>query len=267
MKLRRERTGLTQETAAEAMGGTCTASSWRNWELGVSVPRPGTRPKIARVLGVSLAEAASWFGGQAATAPNGVVPGWMGHFAELEQGAGEIRTYEPMAVPGLLQTADYAAAVQRTDTVEGRPSEAEVDRWVQHRLARQEVLHRAHDPLRLAAVIDEAVLYRIAGDGEVMAGQLEHLAKMAEQPNVDLRILRLDASTFAAVSVAFTVFASPGADAPYMVVTVDRTTAHYLELEFVVQKHAKLFEHLQQVAVSGAGSTDLIRAAIRERYS
>ena len=71
-------------------------------------------------------------------------------FASHEQGASELWAYEPVVMPGLLQTPAYAAAVQRDDSVYGPPSDAESDRWVQQRLARQAVLTRDPDPLALS---------------------------------------------------------------------------------------------------------------------
>ena len=148
---RRKELGLTQEAAAEQMGGGCTPHTWRNWELGLRQPRVGTRPRIARVLGVSLGEVASWFG-EPTPAPDGVaVLPWLGHLASLEQAADELWTWEPVTIPGLLQTAAYAAGVQehRVDS----PSDHEVQQYVNHRLARQGVLERRPRPLELAVVL------------------------------------------------------------------------------------------------------------------
>ena len=90
-------------------------------------------------------------------------------------------------------------AVERTAA--GSPTEEEVERWVRVRLARQAVLDREPDPLRLSVVLDEAVLRRVAGDREVMAEQIDHLVMMAERPNVDIRVLPLDPGTHARGSV------------------------------------------------------------------
>jgi hypothetical protein len=75
-----------------------------------------------------------------------VVPAWLGHYLDLERAVGLIRTYEAACIPGLLQTADYARAVLRS----GYPDapQAEIERRVELRLHRQQVLHR-DDPVRL----------------------------------------------------------------------------------------------------------------------
>src|SRR3954452_19360832 len=94
----------------------------------------------------------------------------------LEEEARAIRAYEQELVPGLLQTPDYARAVIRAawpaSTVQ------QVDRWVEVRIERQEVLVRSDPPPpRFSVVLSEAVLRRPVGGREVMRGQLEHLMR------------------------------------------------------------------------------------------
>lgn len=57
---------------------------------------------------------------------------WFREWAELEQDARSIRSYEPLLVPGLLQTEAYARAVLATS---GLLSPTEVDEIVAARLA------------------------------------------------------------------------------------------------------------------------------------
>jgi hypothetical protein len=58
----------------------------------------------------------------------------------LEAGAASIRNFEPVVVPGLLQTADYAREIFRNGPIELDPDE--VERLLEVRQARQEVLTR-----------------------------------------------------------------------------------------------------------------------------
>ena len=98
-------------------------------------------------------------------------PGWWHSFRDvlpnpyevyigLEAGAASIRNFEPIVVPGLLQTEDYARATFRNGPRELDADE--VQRRVEVRLARQEILARDDRP-RLWAVIDEAVIHRAVG--------------------------------------------------------------------------------------------------------
>jgi hypothetical protein len=169
-----------------------------------------------------------------------------------------------VVVPGLLQTAGYATEVERL--VPGEISEAEVARYVDMRLARQEVLDREPEPLRLSVVLDESVLYRVAGDGDVMAEQLDHLAELAERPSIDVRVLTLDRNVFVAAFGSFTVLTAQDSAAPYMAYVKDRVGPHYLDRQHEVDSHIELFSYLADVALSPSKSLDLIRTVCKERY-
>ena len=80
-----------------------------------------------------------------------------------------LRNYQPLVVPGLLQTEDYARVIlsMRPDS-----DKDDLDVQVAARLARQAVLERA----KLRSVIDEGVMHRNIGGGKVMRTQLCRLA-------------------------------------------------------------------------------------------
>jgi hypothetical protein len=109
-----------------------------------------------------------------------------GNFVGLEAGASTMRTWEPIIVPGLLQTEAYIRALIRS----GRPTDPphEIERRIALRLHRQGRLTERR-PLEIAAIIDESVVRRTIGGEEVMAEQLRHLIEKAQLPNVTLQIL------------------------------------------------------------------------------
>lgn len=113
-----------------------------------------------------------------------------GNFIGLEAEASALRTWEPIVVPGLLQTEGYIRALMRT----GRALEPThlVERRVSLRLTRQGRLTGANR-LDFSAVIDESVVRRVIGGPEIMTAQLEHLIDVAELPNVTVQILPFDA--------------------------------------------------------------------------
>jgi DNA-binding XRE family transcriptional regulator len=264
MRRRREDLGHTQESFAETLGVPLT--TYRDWERGVTSPRVGHRPRLARHLQITAVELGRWLDPDGREkAPNPFdVNGWLGHFASLEQSSSAVWTYEPIVVPGLLQTAGYATEVERCTT---RPiSEGEIGRKVDRRLARQEVLAREPEPLRLSAVIDESILYRVAGNEDVMAAQLDRLVVDAQRPNVDLRVLQFAIGEFGPFFGSFTLLTPPGASAPFMACTVDRMGPHYLDREAEVASHMELFSHLADVALSPGESIELICTVTQERY-
>ncbi|WP_236718400.1 helix-turn-helix transcriptional regulator [Actinoplanes sp. TFC3] len=113
-----------------------------------------------------------------------------GNYVGLEAEAVMLRAWEPIIVPGLLQTEAYIRALMRTGRSWDPP--ALMDRRVALRLKRQSRLTGAN-PLQLAAIVDESVVRRSVGGAEVMDDQLRHLIDMAKLPNVTLQILSFDA--------------------------------------------------------------------------
>ncbi|MEV4627832.1 helix-turn-helix transcriptional regulator [Micromonospora sp. NPDC049523] len=113
-------------------------------------------------------------------------PPWLKPYLEAERNARQLRCFEPLLVPGLLQTENYARAVMRSVDVR---SESEVEQYVASRMERQEILKR-EDPPQFIGVIDESVLRR---RDAIMGEQLAHLLRMAELPHVHLNVVPLTA--------------------------------------------------------------------------
>jgi len=109
-----------------------------------------------------------------------------GNFVGLEQEASSIRAWEPILLPGLLQTEAYMRALMRS----GRSSDPAnvIDRRVALRLKRQGRLS-GPGALNLAAVIDESAVRRVIGGSDVMNDQLHALIEAAQLPNVTLQVL------------------------------------------------------------------------------
>jgi len=109
-----------------------------------------------------------------------------GNFVGLEAEASSMRTWEPIVLPGLLQTEAYMRALMRSGRSSDPPKET--DRRVSLRLKRQGRL-RSPSPLILSAIVDESVVRRVIGGSDVMNEQLRHLIDTAQLPNVTLQIL------------------------------------------------------------------------------
>jgi transcriptional regulator with XRE-family HTH domain len=109
-------------------------------------------------------------------------PGWFHDWPGKEAEARTLRAFEPLLVPGLLQTENYARAVLRTRVGD---TDDEIEEMVSARLGRQALLARDRPPT-LWVIIDEGVLRRPVGGADVMREQLGHLAEAARRPNVVL---------------------------------------------------------------------------------
>jgi len=106
-------------------------------------------------------------------------------FMEYERAAHSTRNFEPLVVPGMLQTPDYMRACTRQ--LAPGLAEDEVDSEVATRTKRQELLQTSHPPL-MHFVLDEPVVRRSVGGDEVMRGQLQRMITVATMPSVTIEI-------------------------------------------------------------------------------
>ena len=109
--------------------------------------------------------------------------------AGLESAATHIAEYQPIMLPGLVQTAAYARELL---ALHGGPmtagaSEDEVEALVSARIRRQEILYQPGKQIQL--VIGEAALHDPPGSIETLVGQLDRLVAVAGLASIDLAVL------------------------------------------------------------------------------
>jgi transcriptional regulator with XRE-family HTH domain len=184
-------------------------------------------------------------------------------YAELEAGAAAIFEYQPLVVPGLLQTLEYA----RLRLLAGHrlfPAlDVEVD--TRARVARQRVLRRP-GPLRYQAVLDEAMFHRGGTPPDVLRPQLRQLVALTELPNVTLRLLPAGAGLPAGIEALtpFSRYTFPDPADPHTVVLEALTTDVRLVTEAEVNRYEQLTGWLLDVALSPA-ETVRVLARLAER--
>jgi transcriptional regulator with XRE-family HTH domain len=128
-------------------------------------------------------------------------PSWFQDWALKEAEAATLRWFEPLIVPGLLQTEDYARAIFATRY---RITRDEIDEQVAARLKRQEILTR-DDPPALWIILDEWVLRRPVGGRHVMLEQVSRLIDAARQPHVVIEIIPASVGAHEGVTGAFAI--------------------------------------------------------------
>lgn len=127
------------------------------------------------------------------------VPG--GSYVDLESEARRIRSWDPMMIPGLLQTSDYARAVIEALTPDLSP--AERAQRLKVRVRRFDLIKDPNPP-DVWAVVSEAALLTRVGSPQVMAEQLGHLADLADtMGHVTIQVLPLDAGAHAGMEGPF----------------------------------------------------------------
>ncbi|SCL27934.1 Helix-turn-helix domain-containing protein [Micromonospora rhizosphaerae] len=170
-----------------------------------------------------------------------VLPSWFQSYLGLEAAAALIRTYEVQFVPGLLQTRGYARAVILLG--HRNAAAAEIDRRVDLRMERQELLRRSEPP-HLWVVVDEAALRRPIGGPEVMRGQLTALIEATKSPHVRLQVVPFTAGGHAAAGGAFSILRFGDQDLPDIVYIEQLTSAIYLDKREDLDHYALAMEQL-----------------------
>ncbi|NEB32307.1 helix-turn-helix domain-containing protein [Streptomyces sp. SID14446] len=182
-------------------------------------------------------------------------------YIEMESICDTIKTFQALLIPGLLQTPEYGRAV----TVASRSWETaeQIDQFVQVRIARQERL-TGEDPLELWAVLAEGVLRQQVGGPAVMNDQLEHLASIAELPNVTVQVLPFARGAHSSMVGPYLLLSFPRVSALDLVLTENPTGNIWMEQASEVAHYRRLFDDARTSALAPTESLGLIRRIAKE---
>ncbi|MEU7580588.1 helix-turn-helix transcriptional regulator [Streptomyces sp. NPDC041068] len=195
LKLCRERAGLDPAELGTRTG--CSASTIASFEQGRRIPPPKFIDKADEVLDAGgVLKAGKEEVGRAQ------YPAFFRDAARLEAKAAALHVYATKAVPGLLQTEEYARAVFGM----WRPllDEETIGQRVAARLARQEIFARMSLPT-VSFVIEEFVLRRPLGGWPVMRGQLEQILLHGHRRNVEIQVMPIEREEHAGLEGPFTL--------------------------------------------------------------
>jgi len=261
----REQAGLTRDETARRLDWS--GSKISRIETGQSRAQTGDVRDLLDVYGVTgdHAEALVQLAREARkrgwwTAYNDV---FTGTYVGLEAEASAMRTYEPQIIPGLLETEDYTRALIRAGLVRADPDE--IERRVQARMARQEILTRPDAP-EIWAVLDEPAARRPVGGPAVMKAQLRHLIDVTAAPNstITLQILPLAVGSHPGLSGPFVILDFPSGEDPPVVYLETATDGLYLEETAEAERYNLMFDHLRASALSASESASLITRLAEE---
>ncbi|MFV2094091.1 helix-turn-helix domain-containing protein [Micromonospora sp. LOL_013] len=196
------------------------------------------------------------------------IPSWFELFIGLEEAAAHLREFHTELVSGVLQTREYATAVFSVNQYEV-PAE-EIERRVEMRMRRARLLTRMEPYLpRFDIVLDEAILRRPIGSGQIMAGQLRRLAQAGEQPNISIRVLPFSAGLHAGLMAhgSFTLLDFPEGNEPTTVYVEELTGALFLDRPDEAERYAWTFTDIAGRALSEQASRDLFWRTAKEYES
>ncbi|QTR05446.1 helix-turn-helix domain-containing protein, partial [Saccharothrix algeriensis] len=164
-------------------------------------------------------------------------------WTDFEDEASTLLNYEPLVIPGLLQTAEYARALIRAT---GHAlSEEEVDALVASRRVRQGLLTRSR-PVRLHAVIEQGVLDRPFGAPGTNARQMRHLADAAQLPNITVQVLPTTAALHPGLNGPFVILEYD--DDPSLVLLENKVASLFLDDDDQIEVFEKTWSTLVGLA-------------------
>lgn len=245
-------TGLSQSTVSRV-------------ELGQAMPSmpdidawcQATRADVGQAAEVrGLAEAAavetiSW-----RRAERRGLPRLQDHVRDLEATAATLLNFQPVIIPGLLQTADYARQIVLSGYPGGRPDIAAA---ISARMERQAVLF--DDARRLEFVIAEAALRWRIGPPPMMRAQLDRIASLATLANVSIGIIPQDAQVKAWHIHGFAIL-DDRADGAAVVRVETLTTGLSITDPESVEQYRQAFALLREAAVHGGQAQRIITSLL-----
>ncbi|RZS82696.1 helix-turn-helix protein [Motilibacter rhizosphaerae] len=212
-------------------------------------------------------------------APNARPKGWWDAYADrtsagyanlirLEASSRAVQCYSAVIPHPLLQTEAWTRRVILATALD--PSPAEVDLRMAICRRRQQLLQPAPDrePLRLAAVVDQAVLHRsVDPDPEVdRALRLEllrHLLRLGRRPNITVQVLPFSAGIPPVTAGSFSLLEPRGLDAPDVVYMDNKTRIFFLDSPTEVHAYDREMALLRTMALTPARSATWLRDAVR----
>lgn len=167
--------------------------------------------------------------------------------------ASRIWQFEPLVIPGILQTPRYAELMIRSADLFDT-DEQSLQRQLQVRTTRHEILDR-DDPPTARFVIDESALYRRVGqpgNAEALAQQLVFLKELSARPAMSIQILPFTFGSHYGLTGSFTGLEIDGLE-PSMVLLAEHERPKGVTLDpAAVARYQGLFERLSNGASAPA---------------
>jgi hypothetical protein len=174
-------------------------------------------------------------------------------FLEYEEAASVVRAYDPLLLPGLSQTKEYADAVIRKLADPGTP-ESLMRTRLEIRLARQNLLEQPSPPT-IMYIVDEAVIQRLVGERSIALGQLDRLISLANRPNVTIEVIPFNAGLHSGLLESFVILEFPDPeDSDVLFIESSRVFIVSHDEAGEISGYLEVFEHLRSISLGRAGT-------------
>ncbi|WP_326795819.1 helix-turn-helix transcriptional regulator [Streptomyces sp. NBC_01808] len=186
-------------------------------------------------------------------------PDYFTDAADLETVATHLHDHAPLLVPGLLQTRDYARALNRATQPLARDEAIEVR--VQRRMERQRLLENPDQPA-VWTVLHEAVLRTPFGGPTVMADQLRHIVSLARSHRIIVQVLPFAAAahTFMNGMARIMTFA----EGPSMVYVESAYSGALIDDPALVRNYRASYDLVRAAALSPTASLELMESVAED---
>ncbi|WP_371782518.1 helix-turn-helix domain-containing protein [Streptosporangium subroseum] len=187
------------------------------------------------------------------------LPRWFRPWLEFEREAESLRMWEPLMVPGLLQTEAYARAIlSRSPGI----ANEQVEEHIAARMDRQGILRRPMPPT-LWVILDESVLHRPIANPEVMKGQFQRLLEAAKSPWIFLQVLPYSSHNVIGLLGGFMVADMPKSAPPVAYIDSQSTEDRVSERIEEVKRLEFRYELIRVDALSRHESLSMIKETVR----
>jgi hypothetical protein len=210
------------------------------WEIGTLLGRCGAdKATRERVLAIAGEPDTGTFLRRHATSADDLLA-----LTLHESAARTVTTYEPITVPSLAQTEDYAHALT---------GDREVARA---RASRQENLRRAGGP-ETVVIVHEVALRLVVGNPKIMRDQLLRLTLMCNWPGFSPRVIPMAVCGHASLRHPATLLTFGPPTKPLVYTETDAATVFHDDPTAVTAYEAKM-RHLQRLVLSPERSREVL---------
>ncbi len=184
-------------------------------------------------------------------------------FIEYEESASVSRFYEPLLVPGLLQTEEYADKLIRKLADPGTPTTL-IDTRLTIRLTRQQHLLEQDSPLRTSIfVIDAAAIERLIGEPTIAPAQIERLISLANRPNVIIEVIPFNAGLHRGLLEPFIVLEFPESEDSDVLFIESSQDLISRDESGEITRYREIFEDLRNISLGPDGTLRYLTSLAR----
>jgi transcriptional regulator with XRE-family HTH domain len=185
-------------------------------------------------------------------------------FVEYEAAAMITRNFEPLLIPGLLQTEEYAREV--IGKLNEQIPKDHLDALVKLRMQRRELLEQGGPPPWYFFIMDEGVVRRLVGGQDVMRRQLRHLTELADKDNVTIEIVPYSAGINRGMHGPFVVFEFPEPeDEDVLYLESPGGDLINRDDQEVIYAYREIFEELRRMSLGKEGTVEFLHELLDEQ--